>query len=56
MAKIAQLLPNCVSDYLIFEWKPNSYCPTIIGVSFAVPAEAFLKKKLLITESIRPLG
>ena len=34
MAKIAQLLPNRISGHLILEWKTNSYCVAVIGVSF----------------------
>ena len=34
MAKIAQLLPNRISGHLILEWKTNSYCVALIGVSF----------------------
>ena len=34
MATIAQLLPNRISGHLIFEWKTNSFCVNIIGVSF----------------------
>ena len=34
MAKIAQLLPNRFSGHLILEWKTNSYCVAVIGVSF----------------------
>ena len=47
MAKIAQLLPNCISDYLNFEWKTNSYCPTIIGVSFPCACRSISKKKVI---------
>ena len=34
MAKIAQLLPNRISGHLIFKWKTNSYCASLIIVSF----------------------
>ena len=46
-AKIAQLLPNCISDYLIFERKTNSYCLTIIGVSFRCACRSISKKKVI---------
>ena len=36
MPKVAQLLPNRISGNLIFKWKTNSYCATIIGVSLGV--------------------
>ena len=56
MAKIAQMLPNCISVHLTL----NGRLILIVRLSSlflsSVPAEAFLKIKLLIVESIRPLG
>ena len=47
MAKIAQLLPNRTSGHLIFEWKTNSYCATIIGVSFRCACRRISKNKII---------
>ena len=47
MAKIAQLLPNRTSGHLIFEWKTNSYCATIIGVSFRCACLRISKNKII---------
>ena len=47
MAKIAQLLPNCISGHLIFEWKSNSYCATIIGVSFRCACRSISQNKTI---------
>ena len=45
MAKIAQLLQNHISGHLVFEWKTNSYCATIIGVSFRCVCRSISQKK-----------
>ena len=47
MAKIAQLLPNRISGHLIFEWKTNSYCVSIIGVSFRCACRSISKDKVI---------
>ena len=56
MAKIAQLLPNCISGHLSLNGRV--ILTVLLSSVFlsAAPAEAFLKIKLLIAESIRPLG
>ena len=47
MANIAQLLPNRISGHLIFEWKSNSYCATIIGVSFRCACRSISQNKTI---------
>ena len=47
MAKIALLLPNRISGQLIFEWKTNSYCVNIIGVSFRCACRSISKDKVI---------
>ena len=47
MAKIAQLLPNRISGHLIFEWKTNSFCVNIIGVSFRCACRSISKDKVI---------
>ena len=38
---------NFIRDYLILEWKTNSYYPTIIGVSFRCACRSISKKKVI---------
>ena len=47
MAKIAQLLPSRISGHLIFKWKTNSYCATLIIVSFCFFRWSISKKKIV---------
>ena len=47
MATIAQLLPNRISGHLICEWKTNSYCVNIIGVSFRCACRSISKDKVI---------
>ena len=47
MAKIAQLLPNRISGHLIFEWKTNSFCVNIIGVSFRCACRSISRNKII---------
>ena len=47
MAKIVRLLPNRISGHLIFEWKTNSHCAIIIGVSLRCTCRSISKKKII---------
>ena len=42
-----QPLLNRIRGHLIFEWKTNSYCATIIGVSFYCACRSISVEKMI---------